>query len=222
MLPARDESGRVLPDHAASRQTTTVFSVGRLGSTRGLAELGAQRKLDHLVFVSFDEEEIVHNSWPTTWSPHVCGSSDTSSFGSRGRGYPLGVERTVEKEVTNCDFEPKEVRGVWVSQNERRDVIRYISLGREGQQYKQLQSSQRNHKQANSHHHTKQRKHKQQSSPRLSFSISIVENHYEFQQYFIYCFPFVVMKIYIYISQVIATGSKENSNDEKDDSAKNK
>jgi hypothetical protein len=31
-----------------------------------------------------------------------------------GSGYPLGVERCIEKEVTNCEFEPKEVRGVWV------------------------------------------------------------------------------------------------------------
>jgi hypothetical protein len=59
-----------------------------------------------------------------------------------GSGYPLGVERCVEKEVTNCDFEPKDVRGVWVrcardkshwnklntpnsvyGQNERRDKL---------------------------------------------------------------------------------------------------
>jgi hypothetical protein len=31
-----------------------------------------------------------------------------------GSGYPIGVERSVEKKVTNCDFKPKEVRGVCV------------------------------------------------------------------------------------------------------------
>ncbi|RPB09616.1 hypothetical protein P167DRAFT_295469 [Morchella conica CCBAS932] len=64
-----------------------------------------------------------------------------------GSEYPLGVERSVEKEVTNCDFEPKEVHGVWIRctrdesrwnklntpnsvsrQNERRDRLGVLVL----------------------------------------------------------------------------------------------
>ncbi|KAI5849585.1 hypothetical protein DFP73DRAFT_524589 [Morchella snyderi] len=56
------------------------------------------------------------------WGHHFVGARFSQEKGELifkiltaiGSGYHLGVERSVEKEVPNCDFEPEDVRGVWV------------------------------------------------------------------------------------------------------------